>query len=125
MSALTTSQIAAGDVLTFNDVSGQSVEAEVTNTDESSQQVTAIIRSPNGNVQPGTKFSINLDSGDVVDGSITSGDGTNLVITLTGITSSFNLNTSAGTKGGGAGGGIRAAIDRKKANDPNWKYKPR
>ncbi|KAA0988251.1 hypothetical protein FQ192_17420 [Pseudomonas sp. ANT_J12] len=125
MSALSSSQIASGDVLSFNDASGQAVEAEVTSTDENSQQITAIVRSPSGNVQVGTDINISLDTGDTLNGSASSVNGSTFVITVTGVTSSFNVDTSSGARSGATGAGIRMNIDRQKAKDKNWKYKPK
>lgn len=117
------SHVGAGQFLSFKDSTGQSVDAQITGADENSQQITATVLNAANTVQVNSSISVNLSTGEVLHGNISSPDEQTLTIDVTGVTSSFDIDSSSGARGGAAGAGIIANIKRKQQADPAWRYK--
>jgi hypothetical protein len=114
MGSFNSSQIATGDTLSFKDASGQSVTAQITDTDENAQQITATVVNPATPVQVDGLISVSLSTGDTLKGSISSPSSNTFIINVTGVTSSFDIDSSSGAKGGASAGGVLRAIQNSR-----------
>jgi hypothetical protein len=68
MGKFKSSDIAAGEFLSFKDATGQNVYAKITGVNENSQQITAIVCDAASTVQASGVISVGLETGDVLHG---------------------------------------------------------